>query len=83
MSSLIAYSHLQDGSHAQSITIKFQLNNKYVILDLNLNENLLPVGHFMRYQLPSGDKIIEIMKKTDIDLCHYNVSTYTTIILFA
>lgn len=63
---------MQNGLHAKSITIKFKLNNKYVTLDLSLNENLIPVGHFMRYQSTIGEEI-NIMEKTDIDLCQYKV----------
>lgn len=45
-----------------------------MIIDLKLNDNLIPKGHFVRYQLPNGDKVIKKFTKTDVDLCHYHVS---------
>lgn len=45
-----------------------------MIIDLILNENLTPGGHFLRYQTPTGDQIVQNFTKTDIDLCHYKVS---------
>lgn len=45
-----------------------------MIVDLKLNHNLIPKGHFVRFQLPNGDRIIKNFTKTDIDLCHYHVS---------
>ncbi len=47
---------------------------KDVIIDLKLNDNLIPQGHFMRYQLPNGTDVVQHFTKTDIDLCHYKVS---------
>lgn len=49
-----------------------------MIIDLNLNDNLIPKGHFVRYQLPNGDKVIKNFTKTDVDLCHYQVSPLQT-----
>lgn len=46
-----------------------------MIIDLKLNDNLIPQGHFMRYQLPNGTDVVQHFTKTDIDLCHYKVST--------
>lgn len=65
---------MQDGLHAKTITLKYKLNGNDVIIDLNLNENLTPDGHFLRYQTPTGDKIVQNFTKTDINLCHYKVS---------
>lgn len=48
-----------------------------MILDLQLNDNLIPLEHFMSYQLPNGDKAIKNFTKTDIDLCHYHVSIFS------
>lgn len=44
-----------------------------VMLDLRINDNLIPHNHFLRYQASNGDKIIKNFTKTDIDLCHYQV----------
>lgn len=46
---------------------------KDVIIDLKLNDNLIPQGHFMRYQSPNGTDVVQYFTKTDIDLCHYKV----------
>lgn len=45
-----------------------------MIIDLKLNDNLIPQGHFMRYQSPNGPDVVQHFTKTDIDLCHYKVS---------
>lgn len=65
----------QDGLHATHIHLIYEHNNKDVILDLHLNDNLIPIGHFVSYQQPNGDKAIKNFTKTEIDLCHYHVST--------
>lgn len=67
----------QNGLHTTHIHLLYEHNNKNVILDLHLNDNLIPIEHFMSYQLPNGDKAIKNFTKTDIDLCHYHVSTYS------
>lgn len=46
-----------------------------MILDLHLNDNLIPVEHFISYQQPNGDKTIKNFTKTEIDLCHYQVGS--------
>lgn len=66
----------QDGSHATHIHLIYEHNNKDVILDLQLNDNLIPIEHFISYQLPNGDKAIKNFTKTDINLCNYQVSFY-------
>jgi hypothetical protein len=65
---------LQDGSHATHIHLIYEHNNQDVILDLQLNDNLIPIEHFISYQLPNGDKAIKNFTKTDINLCNYQVS---------
>lgn len=64
----------QDGLHATHIHLIYEHNNKDVILDLHLNDNLIPKEHFLSYQEPNGDKTIKNFTKTDIDLCNYQVS---------
>lgn len=44
-----------------------------MIIDLKLNDNLIPQGHFMRYQQQNGTDVVQYFTKTDIDLCHYKV----------
>lgn len=65
---------LQDGSHATHIHLIYEHNNQDVILDLRLNDKLIPIEHFISYQLPNGDKAIKNFTKTDINLCNYQVS---------
>lgn len=67
----------QDGLHTTQIHLQYKHNSKDVILDLQLNDNLIPLEHFMSYQLPNGDKAIKNFTKTDIDLCHYHVSIFS------
>lgn len=72
--SIVSNFHLQDGSHTTHIHLIYEHNNKDVILDLQLNDNLIPIEHFISYQLPNGDKAIKNFTKTDINLCNYQVS---------
>ena len=65
----------QNGLHATHIHLIYEHNNKDVILDLHLNDNLIPKGHFVSYQQPNGDKAIKNFTKTEIDLCNYHVSS--------
>ncbi|CRK98583.1 CLUMA_CG011979, isoform A [Clunio marinus] len=61
----------KNGLHATHIHLIYEHNNKDVILDLHLNDNLIPVEHFISYQQPNGDKAIKNFTKTEIDLCNY------------
>lgn len=45
-----------------------------MIIDLKLNEYLIPDGHFVRHQLPNGADVVQKFTKNDVDLCHYKVS---------
>lgn len=48
---------------------------KEVILDLRLNQELLPKGHFVHYQLPDGGGYaLKNFTLQDVDHCHYVVS---------
>lgn len=51
-----------------------------MILDLELNRNLIPKGHFMRYQLPNGTDAVQHFTTADADLCHYKVRKFSNII---
>lgn len=62
---------LEDGSHADHITLSYKHQGNDVIVDLHLNDNLIPHDHFLRYQTPNGGKVVQRFTKTDIDLCHY------------
>lgn len=46
-----------------------------MILDLQLNEQLVPRGHFLSYQLPNGaGKAVERYNRSEqVELCHYRV----------
>ncbi|XP_021693630.1 uncharacterized protein LOC5576567 isoform X1 [Aedes aegypti] len=63
----------ENGLHASHLTLTYRLSQKDVILDLQLNEQLVPRGHFLRYQLPNGaGKAVERYNRTDqVELCHY------------
>ncbi|XP_058169468.1 uncharacterized protein LOC131284622 [Anopheles ziemanni] len=62
-----------NGLHASHLTLSYTLDEADVILDLQLNEQLLPSGHFLSYQLPNGTgKHVErYTRPEDVDLCHY------------
>lgn len=66
-------SRLRNGSELKHISLIYEINNTNVILDLDLNDKLIPEEHFISFQEPNGDKSIKNMK-TDKDLCHYHVS---------
>ncbi|XP_038106016.1 uncharacterized protein LOC6045606 [Culex quinquefasciatus] len=64
----------ENGLHASHLTLSYRLSDRTedVILDLQLNERLIPRGHFLSYQLPSGDKVVQRYNRTDeVELCHY------------
>lgn len=65
---------IQNGLHATHIILKYEHNNKDVILDLQQNDNLIPLEHYLSYQHSNGDKVIKNFTKTEIDLCNYHVS---------
>jgi hypothetical protein len=73
-----SFSFFQNGLHATHIHLIYEHNNKDVILDLHLNDNLIPIEHFISYQEPNGDKAIKNFTKTEIDLCNYQVSIQTS-----
>ena len=56
------------------ISIIFAFREENVILDLKLNEHLLPENHFLSYQKPNGAKVLQILSETTKKLCHYQVS---------
>lgn len=64
----------QNGLHATHIHLIYEHENEDVILDLHLNDNLIPIDHFVSIQQPNGDKAIKNFTKTEIDLCNYQVS---------
>lgn len=66
----------QNGLHASHLTLTYRLSQTDVILDLQLNEQLVPRGHFLSYQLPNGTgKVVERYSSADrVELCHYRVS---------
>lgn len=60
--------------HDKKITLIYQLYGYDVIIDLNLNENLIPDhGQFLKYQSSMNEKIVQHFTKADIVLCHYTV----------
>uniref|UniRef100_A0A1B0D4P2 Peptidase M12B domain-containing protein n=1 Tax=Phlebotomus papatasi TaxID=29031 RepID=A0A1B0D4P2_PHLPP len=62
-----------DGLHATHITLSFEkANGEDIVLDLQLNEDLLPQGHFLHYQDGlGGHRIRNFTRREDSDHCHY------------
>lgn len=56
------------------ILLSFTFREENVILELKLNEHLLPENHFLSYQKPNGAKVLQISSETTKELCHYQVS---------
>ena len=58
------------------LTLKYRSrDNEEVTLDLQLNQELLPSGHFIHYQLPNGQGYAQKnFTLDDVDHCHYQVS---------
>ena len=82
MNLIIFFILFQDGLHATQITINYDYNNHNVILDLQLNNHLLPIEHYLSYQHANGQKVIKNFTKTDVDLCHYQVSNRLNMMRF-
>uniref|UniRef100_A0A7G3ACA6 Putative adam metalloprotease n=1 Tax=Lutzomyia longipalpis TaxID=7200 RepID=A0A7G3ACA6_LUTLO len=63
----------EDGLHATHITMSFEkANGESIVLDLQLNEDLLPHGHFLHYQDGLGGHRLEnFTRREDSDHCHY------------
>lgn len=66
----------QAGSHASHISLSYIHDGERIIADLKLNEELIPQGHFLRYQNGTGGNALKTFNKTDINLCHYQVSRF-------
>uniref|UniRef100_A0A182IX59 Uncharacterized protein n=1 Tax=Anopheles atroparvus TaxID=41427 RepID=A0A182IX59_ANOAO len=62
-----------NGLHASHLTLSYTLDEADVILDLQLNEQLVPSGHFLSYQLPNGTgkTVVRYNRPEEVDLCHY------------
>ncbi|GAB0096482.1 uncharacterized protein DMENIID0001_120060 [Sergentomyia squamirostris] len=63
----------EDGLHATHITLSFKKSNgESVVVDLQLNDGLLPHGHFLHSQEPGGgERVQNFTRPEDIDHCHY------------
>ncbi|XP_059609961.1 disintegrin and metalloproteinase domain-containing protein 12 [Phlebotomus argentipes] len=63
----------EDGLHATHITLSFEkASGESVVLDLQLNEDLLPQGHFLHYQDGlGGHRVQNFTGREDMDHCHY------------
>lgn len=70
-------SHKQNGEHAKHIVLEFKTQHldRIIVADLYLNTHLLPADHFLSYQNADGSKTVKRFNKTNVDLCHYHVST--------
>ncbi|XP_063834603.1 disintegrin and metalloproteinase domain-containing protein 12 [Ostrinia nubilalis] len=59
------------GAHHSDVSIRVQIKEGVeYILDLRLNEDLIPDDHVVRYQ-KNGKTVVHKPKKKDIDLCQY------------
>ncbi|XP_058837035.1 uncharacterized protein LOC131693324 [Topomyia yanbarensis] len=70
----LASTREENGLHASHLTLSYRLSQADVILDLQLNDRLIPRGHFLSYQLPGGaGKVVERYNETGepVELCHY------------
>lgn len=74
MLSLFHFFSFQDGLHANNIILKYDHNGKNVIIDLLINYDLIPEGHYISYQTPDGGKVVKKFTKTELNLCHYHAS---------
>ncbi|XP_050088009.1 uncharacterized protein LOC126572612 [Anopheles aquasalis] len=65
--------HEGNGLHASHLTLTYRLNEADVIVDLQLNEQLIPADHFLSYQLPNrtGKHVLRYNRPEEVDLCHY------------
>ncbi|XP_077302724.1 zinc metalloproteinase-disintegrin-like MTP8 [Arctopsyche grandis] len=60
----------QEGLHAHTLTISYDINGEKYLLDLHLNRELIPSNFFVRHQL-HGKHIVQNSTELDIDLCQY------------
>lgn len=74
----------QNGLHVSHLTLTYQTRErKEVTLDLQLNQELIPEGHFIHYQLPNGQGYAQKnFTLQDVDHCHYKVSVPVSNVLF-
>lgn len=63
------------------ITLTYHHMGQRILIDLKRNDNLLPDEHFLHYQNSNSSKghVVQNFTKTDIDLCHYQVSEWMTV----
>ncbi|XP_055586940.1 disintegrin and metalloproteinase domain-containing protein 12 [Uranotaenia lowii] len=65
----------ENGLHATHLTLAYRLAQQDVILDLQLDERLLPRGHFLSYQLKGSNGTNKVVERYDspnqVELCHY------------
>ncbi|KAL4708533.1 hypothetical protein ACJJTC_014141 [Scirpophaga incertulas] len=61
----------ENGAHHSDLTVRVKINGVEYILDLRLNEDLVPGGHVVHYQ-KNGERVIHRPKKEELDLCQYS-----------
>ncbi|CAL4062248.1 unnamed protein product, partial [Meganyctiphanes norvegica] len=59
----------KDG-HVHDITLGFIIDNKNVLVDLQLNRDLLPTNYFQKF-VKNGSHYVQRPTPEDADLCHY------------
>lgn len=64
-------SRINSGTHHPEVTISINIDDKDYILDLRLNEDLVPDNHTVSYQNENGEAVLLKPTKDEIDLCQY------------
>lgn len=64
----------QNGEHLPHIILEYTHNDERIVADLFLNRQLLTENHFLRSQNANGLDIIQTFNRSNVDLCHYQVS---------
>ncbi|XP_075986561.1 zinc metalloproteinase-disintegrin-like VLAIP-B [Anticarsia gemmatalis] len=59
-----------DGVHHSELTIKLPIDGEEHILDLRLNQDLIPQHHVLRYE-ENGETVHHKPEKEELDLCQY------------
>lgn len=69
---------LQDGQHADDVTLEFTHEAGEITVDLQLSVDMLPEAHFLSYQSPNDGSTVVInnFTRSTVDHCHYTVGRF-------
>ena len=62
--------------HLNDLILTYTYKKTNVIIDLQLNNHLIPDGHFLTYQGDDGENVVQNLTKIEIDMCHYHVNDF-------